>query len=188
MEYEFSRPVKVEHIDRKGTKENIEATSEELAILAGRLNVSTVKNLTAKINVEALSDRMTYYVNGTVQGEVEQESVISGDLVASTITADIEAWSVNHAHVASFEKEQKKRDEVSEEEEYEIKDEKDDPEVIKEGVIDIGEVAVQFFALNIEDYPKTDAEKNKSGDYIEVDPEEAKPNPFAKLAELKTKE
>lgn len=187
MEYEFSRAIKIEHIDRKGKSEDITATEEERTNLAKRLDVVSVDKIVATLHVKRMADRITYHVGGHVNGAVVQESVISGEKIETTIAQDIDAWFADNEHVKSFEKEKKKR-ESDDEEEHEIKDEKDDPEAIHDGVIDMGEVAVQFFALGIDDYPKTDAEKQGGGDYIEVKPEDAKPNPFAKLAELKTKE
>ena len=185
MDYEFSREIKIEHIDRKGKAEDIVATQDECVSLAKRLNVVSVDKVEAHVKATRMVDRITYHVTGSVNGEVTQESVISGDIIQSTISQEIDTWFADSQHVKSFEKEKQKR-EGDDEEEHEIKDEKDDPEMIVDGVIDFGEVAVQFFALGIDDYPKTDAEKQGGTDYIEVKPEDAKPNPFAKLAELKT--
>jgi uncharacterized metal-binding protein YceD (DUF177 family) len=188
MDYEFSREVKVEHIDRskgKAEAEDINATQDECVNLAKRLNVVSVNRLEAQIKAKRMADRITYHLSGEVIGEVTQESVISGDVIQSTISQEIDTWFVDNQHVKSFEKEKKKR-ESDDDEEHEIKDEKEDPETIHDGVINFGEVAVQFFALGVDDYPKTDAEKQNGTDYIEVKPEDAKPNPFAKLAELKT--
>lgn len=188
MEYEFPRPIKIDHIDRKGVREKIEANTDELSNLASRLNVVSVENLSASIQIEMQADKVTYHVTGTVNGAVTQDSVVSGEPVHTVIAQDIDAWFADRVRVASFEKEKQKRENTDTDDEYEIRDERDDPEVITDGVIDIGEVAVQFFALGIDDYPRTESETEGSGDYIEVTEDEAKPNPFAKLAELKIKE
>jgi uncharacterized metal-binding protein YceD (DUF177 family) len=188
MEYEFSYPIKIDHIDRKGTCESIAADDDALLALAGRLNVDSVESLLAAVTIVMQGDKTTYNVKGTVNGTVVQSSVISGDAVKTTITQDIDAWFTDSARVASFAREKQKRDSAIEDDEHEIRDEKDDPETIDGDAIDIGEVAVQFFALGINDYPRTESEIEGSGDYIEVSEQDAKPNPFAKLAALKVEE
>ena len=74
---------------------------------------------------------------------------------------------------------------MDENEEHEIRPEEEDPETIHSGVLDMGEVVAQFLGLAIDPYPKAEDVGDK--DYIETKPSD-KPNPFAKLASLKTKE
>ena len=67
--------------------------------------------------------------------------------------------------------------------EHEIRSEEDDPEKIVNGMLDVGEVVSQFFGLGLDIYPRGESEGEGTGDYIESGEEEAKDNPFAKLAD-----
>lgn len=183
MSIEFSRPIKINHIDGKRL-EFITATPDECVALASRLNIIHVNTLSAEVKLGRQDDRMRYHVRGSLEASITQECAISGDDVESAIHENFEAWFIDQDRVASFAKakEDKHRDEESDE--YEMRDEKDDPERITGGAIDIGELTAQYLALAIDPYPR--AEGVEEGDYIEVKAED-KPNPFAKLVALKEK-
>lgn len=182
-ENEFSRQIKIENVDRSKEPHSIEADSNERESLAERFEISAVHSLSADVNIKRMGDKVTYHVYGKLSAEVEQESVVSGEAVLSAIAEDFEAWFID-GDVASFEKAQKRRGEEDSHGEIEILDEKDDPERIIGGMIDIGEVVAQFMALALNPYPHNEGED--VGDYIES--KEEKPNPFAALASLKSKE
>lgn len=180
---EFSHPIKLEHIDRKGKSVTIQPSSEECIALSKRFDLESIDTMEAQISITASS--LVYHVTGVVKATITQISVISNNPVQKTITQDIDAWFIDNSRVTSFEKAKKDRENSDEEDEYEIRDEKDDPEPITNDEIDIGEVAAQFLGLALDDYPR--GEDETSGDYIEVEPENTKPNPFAVLKDLKTK-
>jgi uncharacterized metal-binding protein YceD (DUF177 family) len=181
MKNELSRPVAIETIDSKGYKTTITATEDECADLAKRFDLNTIDSLRADITITPHT--ATYHVTGELTAEVEQISVISGDPVPTTIKQDIEAWFTDGAKIASFEQAKQRREKTDEE--HEIVDEKDDPERIMDGAIDLGEVTAQFLGLALDDFPRGQDEEN--GDYIEVDEKDAKSNPFAALEALKDK-
>jgi hypothetical protein len=100
------------------------------------------------------------------------------------IEQEIDAWYADRSKIASFETAKKNRD-GTDEEDREIKSEQDDPEPIYDGIIDLGEVAAQFLGLALDDFPRGADEPY--GDHFEVSEEDAKPNPFAALEQLKEK-
>jgi hypothetical protein len=130
-----------------------------------------------------LADGIKYKVTGAVSADIEQASVISGESFTSEINQDIEAWYQDRGKIALFEDAVKRK---QDDEEHELRAEQDDPEIITNGILDIGEVAAQFLGLGIDVFPRAANEKEGTGDYIEIDPKETRDNPFAKLAELKT--
>jgi len=172
---EFSRPLQLDNIDRKGTSKTIEATTDECAALSKRFDLESIEALNADIKIK--SNGMTYHVTGVITGKVNQISVISGNPVPTDINQDIDAYFIDESKVVAFDK--------PKEDEYELRDEKDDPEKITDGLIDLGEVTAQFLGLALDDYPRAEGEDN--GDYIEVKPEDAKPNPFAVLKDMNVK-
>ena len=180
MKNELSRPVSIDKIDAKGYDTTITTTDEERAALAERFDLSSITAMEAKVTVTPQNG--IYHVLGILSAEVAQTSVVSGNPIPKTITQDIEAW-YTQAKVASFEQEKQRRE--SSGEEHEIVDEKDDPEYIHDGILDIGETCAQFLGLALDDFPRGQDEEN--GDYIEVDEKDAKPNPFAALEALKEK-
>lgn len=183
MTVEFSRPVKLEHIDRKGISETVTPNVEECSALSKRFDLVSIDSLSASITVKPTS--LNYHVTGTLNAVLTQISVVSNKPIQTSVTQDIDAWFADTSRVASFDKAKKDRHNDSLDDEYEIRDEKDDPESIINGEIDLGEVAAQFLGLALDDYPRGADED--SGDYIEISEQDAKPNPFAALKDLKTK-
>ena len=187
MKVEFSRPINIDQVDRHGKKEFIEATSDECIDLAKRFDLLSLNSFSANVTVKPASGGIKFEVKGTFSANLSQTSVVSGKPVNNTIENEISAWFADQTRVKSFEQAKRNRDRENYEIEQEIKPEAEEPEQVQNGIIDLGEVAAQFLGLAIDDFPRTDEESEGAGDYIEVKPEDTKPNPFAKLAELKVK-
>ena len=67
-------------------------------------------------------------------------------------------------------------------------DEKDDPEPIVDGLIDIGELVTQHLSLQLDPFPHKEGEHFETGDESFVQrPNEERQNPFAGLKALKEK-
>lgn len=183
---EFTRHVKIAEITgaNKTVRQRIEADESERAALAARFDIVSVDRLVADIAVTRAGDKVRYHVTGTLTADVTQESVSGGTTVPDHIEEEFEAWFADTTSVALFDK--AKRGKVEEDigGEIEMRDEKDDPESVIDGMIDIGEVAAQFMGLALNPYPRSDGENPQ--DYIEN--EGKSENPFAVLAALKTKE
>lgn len=182
MEYEFSRPVPIDKIDRKGQSQTLDANETERAALADRFGLAGIHALTAKLDLMPHGDR--YHITGILYATIEQESVASGQLFSKDVEQDIDAWYADRSKIASFETAKKSR-EGHAEDGHEIRSERDDPEPIYDGILDLGEVAAQFLGLALDSYPR--AANEPFGDYIEVSAKDSKPNPFAALEQLKEK-
>ena len=182
---EFSRPVPLSSIEKGGYKINIEANEKEKEGLSHRFEVDEIRSFSADLTVYPKADQMTYKVQGRFTADVMQSCIVSGDPVSSHLEDRFEAWYRDQSKILSFIDKKQKIDEWEEGDEHELRSEEEDPEILNDGILDLGEVAAQFLGLAINPYPK--AEENLTGDHIETK-EEDKPNPFAKLAALKTKE
>jgi uncharacterized metal-binding protein YceD (DUF177 family) len=184
---EFTRHVPIDKVPAKGHKEKIEANEQERVALARRFDLLTLDKFSANIDVQKASGGSRYHVTGDLTATITQKSAVSGEPITKDLRHDIDAWYVDESHIASFASAKRQKEIIEEGEEHEIRAEADDPEKIQGGVLDIGEVAAQFLGLAIDIYPRGEEEHEGAGDYIEVKPEDAKDNPFAKLAELKKK-
>ena len=187
MAIEFSRPLKIEHIDKSGKPIEIEASPDEMIALANRFDLLSIEFMNADFTVKPTDGGTKFSVKGTVRASVTQQSIVSGDSVETPIEQDITAWYADYDRVASFEKARKQKEREETADEYEIKSKEEDPERVMNGAIDLGEVAAQFLGLALDEFPRTKDEEAGSGDYIEVNPEDTKDNPFAALAQLKEK-
>lgn len=171
---ELSRLLSIEGIVPDKTREEvITATPEECAALAERLDLRELESLTAKLSIRRVSGGSVLRVAGHIDAEVVQSCVVSLLDVPSTISADFETFFTqdneadNHAKELSF-----------------TAEDEDSPEMIVNGMIDLGEVVTQYLSLNLEPYPRAPgvslaAQLAKSGGA------EAKPSPFAVLEALK---
>ena len=183
MQNEFSRPKATDQIDKNGGVHELSATPKECEALAKRFDCESIRNLNASVRIKPKTDRMTFHVTGKVTAEITQTCIISDKPIQTNLHEQFEAWYRDVSRVTPFR--QKTMPDMDENEEHEIRPEEEDPETIRNGVLDMGEVVAQFFGLAIDPYPKAEDVGDK--DYIETKPSD-KPNPFAKLASLKTKE
>jgi len=184
---EFSRPVRIDHIDKGGYKDTISANEDECTRLAKRFDLVAVKSLSANVYIKPKGDGLTYHVKGDLTANIIQQSVVSEQEVSRDITSNIDAYYADKAKVASFLDAKNRKDMENDEQEREVLNESDAPEPIHNGEIDLGEMTAQFLGLALDDYPRAENEAEGTGDYIEATPEETKPNPFAVLQQLKDK-
>lgn len=174
MRYELSRPVIIEELPNHGRKINLLPTPEEMADIASRLDLIELSKLDGLITIRPEIGR-EISAHGEITASFSQACVVTGDPVEQTMT---------------FHLERRYSEDASEFDDNEEDDESisapmgDDLDPIKDGIVDLGEAAVEELALQIPPYPRApDAEFN---DIVEdLGEDDAKPNPFAKLAALK---
>lgn len=140
---EFSRPVSLESIipDRE-RNEKVEATEAECAALAKRFDLRSLSRLKGRLTLFRLSEGGITRVKGDIEADVVQACVVSLQDVP--------------AHVrAVFDTSFTEKGELFEEDLELGLDIEDDPfEVVKDGVIDLGELAAQYLALELDPYPR----------------------------------
>jgi|JI10StandDraft_1071094.scaffolds.fasta_scaffold191479_3 uncharacterized protein len=154
---EFSRPLEVARVSALGSHEKIAADNKECAALAKRLKVPAVHAVSAHLFVKPWRGG-GFKVSGTVQIDLDQESVVSLEVFRSTESFPVERYFLPRV------------DESSEE----------DIDVIENGVIDLGEVSAEAIALELDLYPRKPGEVFQSGGEEPDDPP-AKVSPFAIL-------
>ncbi len=170
---EFSRLLSIEGIvPDKLREETVTATPEECAALAARLDLRELENLKADLSIRRVSGGSILRVSGRIQADVVQSCVISLRDVPAVVDATFETFFTQDAQTDAQGKELS----------FTAEDE-DSPEMLVNGMIDLGEVVTQYLSLNLDPYPRAPgvslaAQLAEAG----VAPAD---NPFAVLATLK---
>jgi uncharacterized metal-binding protein YceD (DUF177 family) len=157
---EFSRPVRVDRIPKMGSYEKIATDQKECAALAKRLGLVGVHSVKAEIRATPWRGG-GIKLAGSVIADIEQTSVVSLEAFRSTETFPVERYYLPEGSTLPG-------------------DEEEDIDVIQNGEIDLGEVAVETIGLDLDPYPRKPGEAF-SGFEVVVEQPVAKISPFAVL-------
>ena len=138
---EFSRPLVVANLDEE-TETTFEANAEERSALARRLEFLQLDVLRADVRIVREIGAMVQ-VTGRVVADLTQACVVTLEPVSSHLEFDVEVRFAPAELVAEMVADE----EISFEEE-------DPPEVIVDGVIDLGEALAEQLALEIDPFPR----------------------------------
>lgn len=170
MQKEFSYPLKIEDISQGEQMYKLQANKEQLATLKEILQVPAVNSFSAAICLNFQKKRGFLEVSGKVCADLGLVSVISLEPFNKEYVAD---FKVIYNTTAKYEDIYRDDDDISE----------DLPDIVVNGQIDLGDIAIEQLALVMEDYPRQEGET--FGDIIEGADNEEKNNPFALLSKLK---
>jgi uncharacterized metal-binding protein YceD (DUF177 family) len=134
---EFSRLIPVDRIPETGLDERIEADESERAALAQRFDLPELRSCVGDFHITPWR-RGRIHVAGTVTAEVIQRCVITLDPFPVELVFPLERF---------FIAEGARRDHVEELE-------GDEPDIVNGGAIDLGELAAEELALNLDPYPR----------------------------------
>jgi uncharacterized metal-binding protein YceD (DUF177 family) len=154
---EWSHAVAVDDIGHTPAHYKIVAGDDARAELADRFGIIGIDELSADVTVTRERGGSMFRVAGIVRGVAVQECVATLEPVSTTIEESFDAFFNDAPDVVSFAK--AKADHtarVKQDAEIEMLDEDEAPELVRDGVIDIAEVAAQFFALGLPAYPRKD--------------------------------
>lgn len=171
MQKDFSYPVKIADLNQQEQHYKLEADAGQRAVLAEILQVESVRSFKADIYLKLNLKQHRLDVWGEASADIEHKSVISLENFVKTYAAPFEYLFDTQATYQDI------RDM-----EAGIND--DVPDIIENGQIDLGEMAIEQIALILDDYPRREGEKFCFES--EFDEETTKrANPFAVLAKLK---
>ncbi len=157
---EFSRPLLVDRVPRKGSHEVFAAEPAECVALAKRFNLPSLFSL--KAHLVAVPWRGGgLKVTGRIEVDLEQNSVISLENFRSTQKFDVERFFLPPKILV---------DAVE-----------DDADPIENGEIDLGELVSETLGLELDPYPRKPGEAYDEPDLDSLLAEDKKPSPFAKL-------
>ncbi|HIF26864.1 MAG TPA: DUF177 domain-containing protein [Micavibrio sp.] len=185
---EWSHNVEAEDIGDHPVRKQISASPQQRKDLARRLGIEAVNSLKADLVLSQQAGKSVINVSGQFEANVTQTCVVSGDAFDSVMNGDVEGWFANPAHIVSLDKARNIKKSKKGESEVPMIDEKDDPEPIVDGLIDIGELVTQHLSLQLDPFPHKEGEHFETGDESFVQrPNEERQNPFAGLKALKEK-
>jgi uncharacterized metal-binding protein YceD (DUF177 family) len=136
---EFSRPIAIEGITPDKTRqEKVEATAQECKALCKRFDLRSLENFKATINIRRVEGGEVVHVAGKLEADVIQTCVVSLQDVHARVESDFETFFSENAP-----------------EDDEIVDGNEDaPELLRNGMLDLGEVAAQYLSLGLDPYPR----------------------------------
>lgn len=152
---EFSYLIKADELSNQIKTYTLLPSHAECQEIAKRIGVLSVDTVTAKANCVIESGHLVH-VKGQFSVEVTQECVVTLEPIKNTVSDEFEGWYSDQEHVASFKKAQMEAKSKKEFTEVPLLDEKDDPEPLENGYVDVGELFVQFLSLAIDHYAHKD--------------------------------
>jgi uncharacterized metal-binding protein YceD (DUF177 family) len=136
---EFSRPFVADRLGASPVTETLLATPAECAALATRLRLVALDQLSATVTLERTLSGLVH-VSGRLEADVVQTCVVTlaafPSHVEDSFTVDFGDAAEGHG------------------EEIEVDVDYDPPEPIEDGIIDIGELVVQYLALALDPHPR----------------------------------
>lgn len=188
---EFSRFVSAEAVRRAPLTETIEASESERRALAERLELESIGSLTATVRLRATRGGQMIRVSGVLEADVVQTCIVSLDPVPAHVSESFEALFAPPSLIED------PGDEIDIDP---YQSDEDEPEPMFNNRIDIGELTAQHLSLGLDPYPRAGDVAFQGYDDGGEDGEEAaaivpdlpeepqKPNPFAVLGRLKTRQ
>ncbi|MCK5555604.1 MAG: DUF177 domain-containing protein [Alphaproteobacteria bacterium] len=171
---EFSRLIAVKGIiSDKNKTEEIKTTEAECIALATRLGLKSLTGLKSKISMSYISDGNIIRIEGDIEVDVVQSCIVSLQDVSSKIEAHFDTCFTEDGK------------EIDENTEINIILEEEFPDIMVDGMIDLGELTTQYLSLELDPYPRAlgvslPAQITKSG-------ENTKNCPFQVLKKIKPK-
>jgi hypothetical protein len=150
--------------------------------IARRLGVLDLRGFKATITLEHITGSHLIEVQGMVQATVEQTCVNTLQKLETHIRDEFEAWFADLASAVPFAKAKAEIERKTGQSEVEMLDDKEDPDPVIDGKIDLGELAVQYLSLAIDPYPHLPLNED---DGVIEDKTLDENHPFAALAVLK---
>jgi uncharacterized metal-binding protein YceD (DUF177 family) len=163
---EFSRFIEADTVGAKPIERQISANAEERAALAQRFDLQAIDRLEADFTLRRAGNGVIH-VKGIVRGEVVQSCVVTLEPVPATIEDEFAADFAAEAEGPS------------EDEEIDF-EAAHPPEPIRNGHIDLGELAAEHLSLALDPYPRAPGAQLAQGS-DQAEPEERPVNPFSIL-------
>lgn len=171
MQNLFSYPLKLEDMSQATQKYVLKANPKELEYITELMKVPAVKSFSAEINVKLLKKEHIVEVNGFVDADVEQTSVISLENFIKPYHSDFSLRFDTKMTLSELK-----------ELDFEYDDEVLD--ILDNGQIDLASIAMEHLALVLDDFPRKDGEVFSFCSEFDEETTEAA-NPFAVLKKLK---
>jgi uncharacterized metal-binding protein YceD (DUF177 family) len=187
----LSRKITVAALPKEGEVVRIEANKNELSAMAEAYAIPQIRRFVADFRLRP-EGKAGANLRGAIDVEMDRICVVSLESFPVALREPVELTfaparpAPEQPARQSRDKSGKGRD-LDDEIELDVMFDGDDPpEPIENGVIDLGAVACEFFALSLDPYPRKPGVEFQSAEAADGK-EPAKVNPFAVLARLKDK-
>jgi len=170
--------VAIEDLPPEGLRISLTADAAKLSALAERLDVASIEQVTAAVELDWVKDEMgrrLVAVRGQIAAHLTQTCVVTLDPLQATLESEIDIRFTDRPDVAEPDLDSEP-------------DDLDPPEYLPDGVIDVAEVVAQQLSLDINPFPRSPDlpyQDVSAGDTAEQ--EEVSRKPFAGLAALRDK-
>lgn len=181
---EWSFPVEAERIGDAGATYKIKPNEAERKALAERMGLLSLDALSADINLTRERGGLVVHVTGTLRADLTQECVVTLEPVKNHVEDSFEAFYSDSGKAVSFALAKAEIKAKHGEPEVEMIDERDAPEPLVDGVVDLGELVSQYLSLAIDPYPRKPGLPEMAAPAA---PEQKIESPFAALREWKDK-
>ncbi len=169
MQKDFSYPLKIEDINQGEQTYKLRANKAQLETLREILQIPAVNYFEADIKLTFQKKKGILDVSGEVRAGLTLISVISLDEFEKEYKSN---FSLTYDTNATYEQIREMDEDI----------EDDIPDIVIDGKIDLGDIAIEQLALVMEDHPRKDGEEFTS---VIEDDSPVRENPFAVLSKLK---
>ncbi|MAQ71225.1 MAG: hypothetical protein CL565_03425 [Alphaproteobacteria bacterium] len=131
----------------------IRPDEDELEKLSAFLDVKKITSAKGSFHLSRANGGNIVKVKGNVSAEITQECVVTLQELENTVGEDFEAYYTDYSQAVPFSAAKKSLFSKYGMSDIPVLDEEEDPEPMKNGVIDLGEVMLQFLSLGVDPYP-----------------------------------
>lgn len=185
-EPEWSVLVDAQSVTSNPQKMRISAPDDVRKALCVRLDLAVISSLSADVTLHREKGNVIH-VNGLMKANVTQHCVVTMDPVQTQIEQTFEGWYADQDRIIMLAKARHERLGRLTDSEIPILDEREDPEPLSNGMIDIGELVVQSLSLELDGFPRRRGLEETEIVEVSVGPDEAslRRNPFEALKNWK---
>lgn len=185
---EWSHKIPVGDIGAAPLRTVISASPQQRKDLARRLRVESVESAEATLDLQRDPATLVLHVAGVLRARVVQPCVITREPVEEAIETPVEGWFADPDRVVSLLKARRERSKEMTDGELPMLEEKDDPEPVIDGAVDLGELVAQYLSLAVNPYPHREGAVFEEGAVAAAEGAAVPPlrrSPFAALRKLK---
>lgn len=177
----FSRPLPVDSVGDSGQRLKFRASEAECAALADQDGLDALRDLVVEAEV-LRRGREGLLVRGRVTALVTQACVVTLEPFEAKVDEPFELEFAPQAEAEAAYERAMAEIEAAQDKAAALAGQKDPPDPIIDGKIDLGAIAAEFLALGLDPHPRKPGVQFDGGG----DPAEETPSPFAALARLKS--
>jgi uncharacterized metal-binding protein YceD (DUF177 family) len=181
---EWSYLVDDAEVEDKPLRLSISPDDTQRHELLKRLGVKEIPRL--KVDFVLRRVNQIVYVTGALDAVIIQDCVVTLEPIETRIRDEFDAWFADPDKAVSLAKARRERQLQKGNNEMPMLDESEDPEPLRDGKVDLGELATQYLSLSINPYPHAEGVVFEVGDDKPAAvASEARKNPFAALKDWK---